>query len=266
MIRVSVIIPSYCPGAYLWECLDSLDRQSFPKSDFEVILVLNGCNEPYYSQIQEYLYAHPELPCRLLQTDKAGVSNARNLGMDASRGEYISFIDDDDFVSSSYLEELFSKANKETISLCRPVAFLDGDKDELPDYRISKEYSRFSKKGKQPFSHPKKFFSGPCMKLIHKEIIGDRRFDIRFKNGEDSLFMFLLSDRMKWCDFTSPEAVYYRRFRGGSAAMSRRGIMEKAVNSFRLIWEYTKLYLKGFPHYSFTFYGTRVLGSIRSIF
>lgn len=266
MIQISVIIPSYCPGDYLWECLDSLDRQSFPKSDFEVIIVLNGCKDPYFGQILDYMNTHSELKCKLYQTDIGGVSNARNIGLDVSSGEYVSFIDDDDYVSPSYLEELFSKADRQTIALCRPVAFSDGDRKELNDYRISKEYYRFSERGKQLFNRPKKFFSGPCMKLIHKDIIGERHFDSRFKNGEDSLFMFLLSDRMKWCDFSSPEAIYYRRFRIGSAVMARRGMAEKTVNAFRLIWEYTKLYIKGFPHYSFSFYVTRVLGSIRSIF
>ena len=53
-MKISVIIPTYKPQVYLWECLDTVYAQTFSKKEFEVILVLNGCNEPYNSQIQEY--------------------------------------------------------------------------------------------------------------------------------------------------------------------------------------------------------------------
>ena len=53
-MKISVIIPSYKPQEYLWQCLDSLCSQTFPKEDFELILVLNGCKEPYYEQIKAY--------------------------------------------------------------------------------------------------------------------------------------------------------------------------------------------------------------------
>lgn len=54
-MKISVIIPTYKPKAYLWECLDSLVAQTFAKKDFEVLLVLNGCLEPYRSEIEHIL-------------------------------------------------------------------------------------------------------------------------------------------------------------------------------------------------------------------
>ena len=54
-MKISVIVPTYKPQAYLWECLNSLCLQTLSKEDFEVILVLNGCCEPYKTQIQQYL-------------------------------------------------------------------------------------------------------------------------------------------------------------------------------------------------------------------
>lgn len=248
----------------MWECLDSVYNQTFPKENYEVLVILNGCREPYEASINEYISAHPDLRCRLIQTDVGGVSNARNMGIDESKGEYIAFLDDDDYVSPSYLEELYAKADKDTIALCRPVAFMDGSNRVVPDFRISREFSRYSVSGKQAFYGPKKFYSGPCMKLIHRDIIGARRFDTGFKNGEDSLFMFLISDRIKWCDFTSEKAIYYRRFREGSANLSQRR-WDKLRNSARLAGAYTKVYVKGFPHYVLVFYLTRILASIKRV-
>ncbi len=114
--RISVVIPTYKPGAYIWECLDSLGRQTLSKEEFEVIIVLNGEKEPYFSQIEDYARKHEDgLQVRLTYSEKPGVSNARNLGIDMAHGEYLTFIDDDDWVTANYLFNLFTKAEAGTI-------------------------------------------------------------------------------------------------------------------------------------------------------
>lgn len=81
-MKISVIIPTYKPQAYLWECLDSMVAQTFPKEKFEVILVLNGCTEPYKSDIELYISAKMEgMHVQFLHTAHGGVSNARNMGI-----------------------------------------------------------------------------------------------------------------------------------------------------------------------------------------
>ena len=111
-MEISVIIPTYKPQDYLWRCLDSLDGQTLAKDKFEVILVLNGCKEPYDGEIKNYAVNHSQLPLDYIQTDKGGVSNARNIGIDAANGDYITFIDDDDYVSPRYLEALLEVGGK----------------------------------------------------------------------------------------------------------------------------------------------------------
>ena len=109
-MKISVIIPTYKPQNYLWECLESLKMQTFPKGDFEIILVLNGCNEPYYSHIEDYLSLNmSDNVVNFIHVEQGGVSNARNVALNCARGEYIAFVDDDDFISPSYLEELYAK-------------------------------------------------------------------------------------------------------------------------------------------------------------
>lgn len=264
MLKVSVIIPTYKPQNYLWECLDSLYSQTISKDRYEIIIVLNGCNEPYATQIRQYVAAHEDMNVLFYQTDEPGVSNARNIALDMIRGEYVTFIDDDDKVSSSFLESLVLKAEKDTVALSNSIAFVDNG-PEIQDYRIGREYKKKSNRGKQRFWIPKKYYSGPWMKLIHRDVIGNRRFDKRFKNGEDSLFMFLVSDKMKWCNFTSPESVYYRRIREGSALTSNKSISYKISNAIKLFFSYSAVFFKGFPRYNFWFYLTRVFGLVKSI-
>ena len=180
------------------------------------------------------------------------------------RGEYVAFIDDDDYVSQTYLEELLGVSGPETIGLCNEFCFYDGNKS-LNEDSFSKEYQRRAPKGKQRYEGIRRFFSGPCMKLVHREIIGSDRFDTRFTNGEDSLFMFQISKNYKYVDFTSPDAVYYRRKRINSAMGRERDAGYMIKNRSRLIKQYLHLYLSDSSSYSFIFMMTRVLGSAHSI-
>lgn len=261
-MKISVIIPTYKPQAYLWECLDSLVTQSLSKDDFEVVLVLNGCGEPWTGEIEDYIERNMRgMNVNFIQTDVPGVSNARNVALDNARGEYIAFVDDDDFISPTYLEELLAKVSPETVSLCYPLAFVDGEQRYFP-LNVTKDYERNVGKGSCDYKNARRFFSGPCRKLIHRDVIGDRRFDMRFHNGEDAIFMFLISDRFRYVSFTSKNAIYYRRIRQGSALFRKRGMRDVMGNMCRMIGTYGSIYLKAPNRYDFSFFVTRILAAI----
>ena len=261
---VSVIIPTYRPGGYLYQCLDSILNQSLSHDEYEVIIVLNGDKDPFYSQITQFIKDRDtESCCRLLYMGEAGVSAARNLGIESAKGDYIAFVDDDDYVSSSYLKELYLKSSNNTIAISYPYAFVDGSSVQQK-YNMTKVYQKRYKKGRQPKDNSLKFFSGPCMKLIHKSIIGDRRFDTSFSNGEDSIFMFTISDRIDYVDYTSPTAVYFRRFRIGSATHGRTRF-EIFKNSLKMMKVFSEIYFSNTHGYSFKMYEYMIVGGIKSI-
>lgn len=264
-MKVSVIVPTYKPQEYIWECLNSIKNQTFAREDFELILVLNGCNEPYYSKIKDFIIQHFNgYNINFIQTDIGGVSNARNIALDIAKGEYVAFIDDDDYISPQYLEELYQQASPSTVSLCYPYAFNDGKPEIQLEYGLTKVYNKFHKRTFNTInSKVRKYFSGPCMKLLHRDIIGNRRFDIRFKNGEDSLYMFLISDNIYQLSFTSQTAIYYRRYRNNSAVMKRRSKKERILNNYKCIIEYTRIFMNG--GYSLYFYISRIVAELRCI-
>lgn len=266
-MKISVIIPTYKPQDYLWECLDSLVAQTFPKDDFEVILVLNGCAEPYKSAIEKYIVEKMQvMNINFIHTDVGGVSNARNLALDQVRGEFVTFIDDDDFVSPKYLELLYEKADAETISLCYPYAFNDGYVDTRLSYFLNSVYEEFHQKNNLRISYKvRKYFSGPCMKFIPMNFIQERRFDVRFKYGEDSLFMFLISDKFKKFAFTNKDAIYYRRYRSGSAVTSKRKRIDVFTNGIKQIGVYFLYFIRNPFKYNLKFFLTRILASIHGI-
>lgn len=261
-MKISVIIPTYKPQSYLWECLESMDAQTMDKDDFEVILVLNGCKDPYLSQILNWKAKHKSLNLNVLQTDFGGVSNARNMAIDVATGEYITFVDDDDYFSPTCLQEMLDIAAPDTIALCNAIGFYDDGREKLiPQTTVFRESSA---NGKVPYNKIKAYYSIPWAKLIHKSIIGDRRYNTNFKNGEDCLYMFLLSNRYKYVNFTSKEATYFHRYRENSAIAALRFNKAIFLNTTKLIAEYTKIYFCG-SNYSFKVYFTRILGAFHTL-
>lgn len=263
--KISVIVPTYKPQVYLCECLDSIYNQSLSKSDYELVLVLNGCNEPYNSQINDWLSEHNEMQVQYIQTDMGGVSNARNIALDKAIGEYITFIDDDDYISPSFLQELLNNSSEKCVAISNTIAFDDVTRKELNEYIIAKTFNKCLKKKSISIIDARRFFAGPVRKLIHINIIGNRRFNVRYKNGEDTLFMFLISNQIKQISCTSKNAIYYRRIRKNSANMYKRTLLERLNNSFNLIKEYSSILIFSPQKYNIKLYVSNVLGALKTI-
>lgn len=82
MIVISIIVPTYKPKFYLKECLISLYNQGMNKKKYEVILVLNGPKESYYKEIKKFKSEKKFKNLKIIFSEKKGVSNARNLGIE----------------------------------------------------------------------------------------------------------------------------------------------------------------------------------------
>lgn len=261
--KISVIIPTYRPADYLWQCLDSLLRQTLAVSRFEIIVVLNGEQEPYRTQIEEYI-TKTTTNIRLLTTETAGVSRARNMGIDAAQGEYIAFIDDDDWVSPTYLEQLLSVATPDTVAISNTISVDDATMQESP-YRISECFQRYRGKGEIDYADLRQYFSGPCMKLFYRHLLGEDRFNTQFRVGEDSNYMFLISRRLGRVALTDESAVYYRRVRSNSANFKRKSLTRRIAIAWKQIVGYSKIYWKHPMQYRLGFYLTRLRGAVYSI-
>ena len=266
-MNVTIVIPTYKPHDYLWQCLDSFRNQTFDKSLYEIILVLNGPQDPYKSKINEYLAKHMfGVNVNFIATEAAGVSNARNLGIDAARGEYIGFVDDDDFVSPGYIEELYRNAAPDVIPVAYAISFFDEKPDVLIPYRKTLCYDARHKYGKQSVNPVSTYFSGPVYKLIHRDIIGARRFDTSFANGEDTIFNFEISDRFKYVVLTSKNATYYWRRRKGSSQSNLAKFSARWNRAIKMILKFNAIYIPNFWKYNFIFYLTRILSTVKSLF
>lgn len=123
---ISVIVPVYKVEPYLHQCVDSILAQTF--TDFELILVDDGSPDNCGSICDEY--AKQDDRVRVIHQENGGLSAARNAGIDAAKGEYITFIDSDDMISETYLKRLYHAIGNSDIAICDMQSFEAEDEIE----------------------------------------------------------------------------------------------------------------------------------------
>ena len=133
---VSVVIPVYNVEKYLRQCLDSVLNQTY--TNYEVIMVDDGSTDLSGMICDEY--AEKDSRFRVIHKENGGLSVARNIGYDASHGEYVYYIDSDDWIESKTLEQLVQKASDTNADF----VFFDGKSFEDSDkgYNVKQGYIR----------------------------------------------------------------------------------------------------------------------------
>lgn len=259
---ISVILPTFQPEDYILDCLNSLSKQTLSFGSFEVIIILNGERDPYFETIEKHLKGiENKIHVQLLFTDDKGVSNARNIGLNASIGNFITFLDDDDFVSSNYLSSLYNNTGEGVIT-CSNVKTFDGQTYGR-DY-LSNAFKKCSS-GTYSIFRYRHFLSGISGKLIPKSVIGPTQFKSKLAIGEDSVFLFELSKRIDKMNLTKEDAYYIRRIRVGSARMIKKSGREHCSNFFKLITAYSKIYFSSPFSYNLLLYLSRIAAAVRSL-
>lgn len=109
MPKVSVIVPVYNVQKYIAKCLDSLVSQTL--EDIEIIVVNDGSTDRSEITIKKYAQKYSNII--YLKKENGGLSDARNYGMKHAKGDYIAFLDSDDFVDKTIYEKMYTKAKQE---------------------------------------------------------------------------------------------------------------------------------------------------------
>jgi glycosyltransferase involved in cell wall biosynthesis len=105
-VKVSVIVPVYNPGSYIEDCIASLLRQSLPPEAYEVIFVDDGSTDGTPARLDEVAAANPAVT--VVHQDNSGWSGKpRNVGIAAAEGEYVMFVDNDDYLGDEALERMY---------------------------------------------------------------------------------------------------------------------------------------------------------------
>lgn len=205
-MKYSVIIPVYNAEGTLERCLNSLCGQPFP--DAELLLIDDGSTDSSAAICRRYAASDPRV--RFLQKENGGVSSARNLGLNMARGEYILFVDSDDYVKPDYFALLETADPRgEYDYMLFPYDRFDGIREarrSLPTFA-----SRDPEKVESMLAHAysRKWTNAPWAKRYRRSILEENgiRFHTDLPIAEDTLFnlQYLLRCR-SLC--IGPEAVY----------------------------------------------------------
>ena len=137
MVKISVIIPVYNSEKYLKECLDSVLNQSF--NDFEVICINDGSTDSSLKILNDYQSKDSRI--KIISKENNGAASARNIGIKESQGEYVYFMDSDDILELTALEELYDLAETKNLDLIifKLINFDDGtvEKYETAYYEMA---------------------------------------------------------------------------------------------------------------------------------
>lgn len=124
---ISIIVPVYNAEKYLRRCIDSIISQSF--TNFELILVDDGSSDHSPQICDEYASRNNRI--KLIHKKNAGVSAARNDGLDIAQGEFITFVDSDDWVNEDYLSTLLQYKQYDIVFFSHRLIFEDGYSSEF---------------------------------------------------------------------------------------------------------------------------------------
>lgn len=161
-IKVSVIIPVYNTEDYLKECIESLVNQTL--REIEILIVNDGSTDSSLEIMKEFKNKYPNI-IKIFDKVNGGQASARNYALPFAQGEYLGFVDSDDWVDSTMYEEMYEKAEKEDadIVICDMV-------DHFPDRTVCYPSSRFENKFKVTPS--------ACNKLFKRSLVKEDVFPV----------------------------------------------------------------------------------------
>lgn len=178
MMKISFIVPVYNTAGYLGKCLDSLLSQDLLPEEYEIIVVDDGSTDRSPDIIREYEKQHQNIT--VLTQPNSGQSAARNRGLDIAKGEYIWFVDSDDYIEGNILQECLHKCHV----LQLDILLVCADNVSGTSRRRRQQYNSTEPdmviSGKEFLSYPQ-FQNCVPFCLYKRQFLEDRR--LRFMEG-----------------------------------------------------------------------------------
>lgn len=242
---IDIIIPVYnTPIDDLKRCLSSIERQSF--KNYKVYIIDDGSFDEVRNFLDEYVRDKDEVIVK--HVVNGGVSRARNIGIDSSSAEYLTFVDSDDTLEENFLEEAFSLIKDNDLDLviggynevkngdvvkvrkCDDGFYIydKSNLDLVMDKLLSGKLREDNKKiGSLPTGRI-------YTRLYKRSVLGDLRFNSSLGMSEDTLFMIDFMDRVKQIGLSS--SIWYNYYIN-DYSISRRKVSDKVINDHMMFIE-----------------------------
>lgn len=206
--KISIIVPVYKVEKYLKRCVNSLLCQTY--RNIEIILVDDGSPDNCPDICDEY--ASRDSRIKVIHKNNGGLSDARNIGIENSTGEYLSFVDSDDWVKKDFIEELYNNMIREQacISIIGCMLIWDNGRNttfsDKSDYYVYNQENAIKELLKQD-----KFHCMVCQKMYKREIFSDIKFPVGkiYEDVAVGLPTFLKANKVVFSG--KPMYFYYQR-------------------------------------------------------
>lgn len=227
-MKLSIIVPVYNVADYLPKCLDSLLAQDLPQNEYEIIVVNDGSTDNSEDIARQYADIYSNIT--LINQENQGLSGARNTGIKYAKGEYIQFVDSDDYLEENVLGGLMKRIEKDDLDVLRFKYQNVRINNESNEYEIFQPYKsssflfdNYSSKITDGVSFLNERFGTACyavMFIIRKTILDNCVFKqgIYFEDTEWTPRMILKSKRI-----ASTDTIVYNY-------LMREGSITKAIN------------------------------------
>ena len=212
--KVSVIVPVYNVDRYLKKCLDSLVMQTL--KDIEILVINDSSPDTSQAIIDEYKEKYPQI--RSFIKENGGVSSVRNFGLKEATGEYVGFVDGDDYVEEDMYEKLYdlAKRNDANVAVCAYYYDKNGKETVKTEYHYQDSREMLTR-----------FYGVLWNKIYRKDYLDS--LDFSFPEGrrfEDSSYLTHMALTMKDFVFTDEPLIHYVQHEGSLTNTSSRTVLD----------------------------------------
>lgn len=210
--KISVLVPVYNAEKYLEKCIESILNQTY--KNIEVIIVNDGSYDKSYDIIEKLKNKDSRIIA--IHTENKGVSHARNVALDNAKGNFLTFVDSDDFIDEDYLDLLYKTLKKEdaSISTCNCKLIDEANKESIKNFGINKNLVMNGEEATENLFYYHYMRHSSWGKLYKKELFDNLRY-VENKNYEDlglTCKTFLKSNKVVYI----PSGKYNYLLRKGS--------------------------------------------------
>jgi glycosyltransferase involved in cell wall biosynthesis len=241
--KVSVIVPVYNVSIYLDQCLKSITAQTL--EDIEIIVINDGSSDDSSEICEKYASADSRI--RFYNQDNIGLGETRNRGIDLSRGEYLAFVDSDDYLGENYIESLYEEAehSKADITQGEDIMFFEDTGEQNVEMDLSKIHNvKLNKNNAEEFlrdtffTHIYKHYA--WNKLYRADFI--KKNNLRFGDNkkifaEDTWFQLQALHFEPYIAFSHGTYYYYRQRKSSIMHSSKQDLLKRQG---RMIYDYVR--------------------------
>lgn len=232
---ISIIIPAYNVQKYISKCIESVISQTYKK--LEIIIIDDGSKDNTLKICEEFMKKDDRI--KVIHIENAGVSNARNIGLNNSNGKYISFIDADDFVNEFFCEKMLKALIENNCDVCscgynrvynsKTEIIVNKNINKITGIQFLNKI--FEVQSSMGFCH---------MKLWKKEVLNNIKFNTNIIVAEDALFCMEVSKNIKEVYILNEPLYNYRCNENSLVKKFDLNYVKKYLDAMKVTKEYLK--------------------------